>query len=138
MAKKREARCQLPFLTAFTLAAIVVLSIAALHAQQIEVAEVSNETKPPKIKIVSTEFKFVPSTVRVPAGRAVTLVLDNSRGETEHVLFVPAFGFRLEANAGEITRKTFVFDKTGEYEFHCDLPGHHEAGMIGVVLTAAP
>jgi hypothetical protein len=33
---------------------------------------------------------------------------DNSGGETEHDLVVPAFGFRLQANAGETARKSTV------------------------------
>jgi plastocyanin len=74
----------------------------------------------------STEFKFVPATVRVIAGRSVTLVLDNSQAETEHGIKMPAFGFYLIAKGGQVTRKTFIFDKPGEYEFMCDLPGHQE------------
>jgi uncharacterized cupredoxin-like copper-binding protein len=97
----------------------------------------SNGAKPVEIKIVSTEFKFVPATVRVPTRRTVTLVLDDSGGETEHVLFVPAFGFRLLVKAGEIARKTIVFERPGDYEFSCDLPGHREAGMKGTLIVGA-
>jgi uncharacterized cupredoxin-like copper-binding protein len=71
----------------------------------------------------------------VPAGRGVTVILDNSGAETEHGLFLPAFGFRLQAKAGEIVRKTAVFDTAGEYEFSCDLPGHREAGMTGTLIV---
>jgi uncharacterized cupredoxin-like copper-binding protein len=49
---------------------------------------------------------------------------------------VPALGFRLHAKAGEIARKNIVFDKPGEYEFSCDLPGHREAGMKGTLIAA--
>jgi Copper binding proteins, plastocyanin/azurin family len=45
------------------------------------------------------------------------------------------FGFRLIAKAGEITRKSVVFDKVGEYEYACDLPGHHEAGMKSTLIV---
>ena len=75
--------------------------------------------------------------VRVIAGHSVTLVLDNSQAETEHGINLPAFGFYLKARAGQVTRKTFTFDKTGEYEFMCDLPGHQEAGMKGKLIVRA-
>jgi hypothetical protein len=45
-----------------------------------------------EVWVASTEFKFVPATVRVIAGRSVTLVLDNSQAETEHGIKLPAFG----------------------------------------------
>jgi len=91
--------------------------------------------QPAEIKINSTEFKYSPASVRVPAGHAVTIVLDNSGAETEHGIFVPALGFRLEAKAGETVGKTAVFDQTGEFEFSCELPGHREAGMKGMLIV---
>jgi uncharacterized cupredoxin-like copper-binding protein len=91
-----------------------------------------------EVWIASTEFKFVPATVRVIEGSSVTLVLDNSQGETEHEVNVPAFGFYLIARGGQVTRKTLIFDKPGEYEFMCDLPGHQEAGMKGKLIVRAP
>ena len=87
--------------------------------------------------IVSTEFKYAPAMVDVPAGRPVTLVLDNSTAETEHGLVLPAIGFRLQAKAGETVRGTAVFKKPGDYEFLCDLPGHREAGMKGTLTVRA-
>jgi heme/copper-type cytochrome/quinol oxidase subunit 2 len=71
----------------------------------------------------------------VVAGRAVTLVLDNRGAETEHGLFVPALGFRVQVNAGGIARKNTVFVKPGTYEFICDLPGHRDAGMKGTLIV---
>jgi uncharacterized cupredoxin-like copper-binding protein len=44
-------------------------------------------------------------------------------------------GFRLQAKAGEIARKNIVFEKLGKYEFTCDLPGHHDAGMKGTLIV---
>jgi plastocyanin len=95
----------------------------------------TNEMRPIEVKIISTEFKFMPAKIRIAAGRAVALVLDNSGGETEHEVSFPAFGFRLQAKAGEITRRTTVFNEPGEYDFACNLPGHREAGMGGTLVV---
>ena len=122
---------------AFALPAIVTLSAARLLAQEITAPVASNEAKSLEVIITSTEFKYVPAKVQVPSGRAVTLVLDNSGAETEHGIILPAFNFRLEVKAGEIARKSIVFDNPGEYEFSCDLPGHREAGMKGTLIVVA-
>jgi plastocyanin len=63
-----------------------------------------------EVWVASTEFKFIPATVRVVAGCSVTLVLDNSQAETEHGINLPAFGFNLMARGGQVIRKTFIFD----------------------------
>jgi len=113
------------------------MSAARAQAPAITAPVASNEAKPLEVIIVSTEFKYVPAKVQVPAGRAVTLVLDNSGAETEHGIILPAFNFRFEVKAGEIARKSVIFDKPGEYEFSCDLPGHREAGMKGTLIVGA-
>jgi uncharacterized cupredoxin-like copper-binding protein len=137
MLNKRGYRRRLPFssMMAFILGAIAMSSAAMAQPQKLTARLASNETKTLEVTIVSTEFQYVPAKVRVPAGHPITLVLDNSEGETEHRLFLPAFNFRLEAKAGEIARKTTVFAKAGEYEFNCDLPGHREAGMKGTMIV---
>ena len=117
---------------------IVIAAIATLLAAPAQAEEILaslNETKPAEVKIVSTEFKYAPATVRIAAGRMVTLVLDNSGAETEHGLFVPALRFRMQVNAGEIARKNIVVERPGEYEFNCNLPGHFEAGMSGMLIV---
>ena len=123
--------------TKVAMAAIAMLSAAGAQAEDIAAPGPLNETKPAEVRIVSTEFGYAPAKVVVIAGRAVTLVLDNSGAETEHDFFVPAFGFRLQAKAGETERKSTVFEKPGEYEYSCDLPGHRDAGMKGTLIVRA-
>src|SRR5580704_15888066 len=90
---------------------------------------ISRGLKPTKVAMAAI--------VMVIAGRAVTLVLDNSGAETEHDLVVSAYGFRVQARAGETARKSTVFEKPGEYEYSCDLPGHRDAGMKGTLIVRA-
>jgi uncharacterized cupredoxin-like copper-binding protein len=123
------------FLMPFVLAAFGIMSAATAEAQEITLPVASNEAKFLEVIIVSTEFKYVPAKFQVPAGRAVTLVLDNSTAETEHGIVLPAFNFRLEVKAGEIARKSILIDMPGKYEFTCDLPGHRDAGMKGTLIA---
>jgi uncharacterized cupredoxin-like copper-binding protein len=136
MVKSKKSKRHSPFsyVMAFSLAVVAMPSVTRAQAQ-VAALDPSNETKPAEVRIVSTEFRFSPATVLVAAGRVVMLVLDNSGAETEHGLFLPALGFRLQAKAGETARKNTVFEKPGEYEFVCDLPGHHDAGMTGMLLV---
>ncbi len=137
MVNRNEYLRLAPFniIVAIIVAAIAISLAALAQAGAIPVLRPSSVTKPVEVRIVSTEFRFTPETALVDAGQAVTLVLDNSGAETEHGLFLPAFGFRLQAKTGEIVRKTFMFDKPGKYEFTCDLPGHREAGMKGTMIV---
>jgi plastocyanin len=133
--KKSRRHSPFIFMMAFSLAAVPMPSVTRARAQEISAVEPSITTKAAEVRIVSTEFKYAPAKIRVPFGRKVTLVLENTGAETEHGLFVPALGFRLQAKAGEIARKNTVFDKLGEYEFVCDLPGHRDAGMTGTLIV---
>ena len=119
---------------AMIFAAASLMLIGAARAQT-AAAPAANAAAPGEITIIATEFKYTPAKIWIVAGRPVTLVLDNSGAETEHGIIVSAFGFRLEAKPGEVTRATAVFDKPGEYEFSCDLPGHREAGMTGKLIV---
>ena len=123
--------------TKVAMAAIAMLSAAGAQAEDIAAPGPLNETKPAEVRIVSTEFGYAPANVMVIAGRAVTLVLDNSGAETEHDLVVSAYGFSMQAAAGETARKSTVFEKPGEYEYSCDLPGHRDAGMKGTLIVRA-
>jgi plastocyanin len=121
--------------TKVAMASIAMLLAAGAQAEEIAAPVPLTETKPAEVRIVSTEFGYAPAKVMVIAGRAVTLILDNSGAETEHDLFVPAVGFRLHAKAGGTARKSTVFEKPGQYEYSCDLPGHRDAGMKGTLIV---
>lgn len=126
---------------AMTLGVVVASGAAAVTWTQAEENVVRPEAPGSiagEVWVASTEFKFVPATVRVSTGRSVTLVLDNSQAETEHGIDVSALGFHLIARGGQVARKTFIFDKPGEYAFVCDLPGHREAGMNGKLIVSGP
>jgi plastocyanin len=131
MADKSRAGRHMPFYLVTAALAVVAAAVAQADATSAS----RGETEPVEVRIVSTEFKFVPATIRVSIGRAVALVLDNTGAETEHGIVVPGFRFRLQAEAGKVVQRTFVFDKAGEFDLLCDLPGHSEAGMRGKLIV---
>jgi nitrite reductase (NO-forming) len=92
---------------------------------------------PTSLRVTVTEFKITPSIVQVPAGQKVTITLDN-KGAVEHDLTVQALGFKVLAKAGQTATAEVTFDKPGEYELVCSIPGHKEAGMTGKLSVLAP
>ena len=93
-----------------------------------------------------TEFAYTPSTWTVPAGKQVSIVLQNS-GTTPHtwtVMSKPVSGSYTPADKANVlfdsgpvapgSSKTVSFTAPaapGTYQVICTQPGHFEAGMVG-------
>ena len=90
---------------------------------------------PTEIRIVATDFKFEPATLRLPVGRPVTVVLDN-KGKLEHDVSVEAVGLHLHAAPGKTAKSVVTAAAAGTYAVDCTIPGHKEAGMTGSLVAA--
>ena len=86
------------------------------------------------IDIVATDFSSKPAEVSVKVGEVVNLRLIN-QGVTVHDIVVPAQGIWIVTPAGQSVASGIRFDRPGEYEFFCSVPGHREAGMIGRIVV---
>lgn len=86
------------------------------------------------ITIIATEFGFEPASIELHAGEPVNIMLVNE-GVIEHELNIEAFDFHVHTEAGESAMVGFVPDKSGTFEFACQLAGHQEAGMVGEILV---
>jgi nitrite reductase (NO-forming) len=93
---------------------------------------------PLEIRIVASEFMFQPKEFKVKAGAPVNLVLDNSKGAVEHDFTVEALGIQVAAKAGEASSRRVSFDRPGEYQVKCSVPGHLASGMRGKLVVEAP
>ena len=108
---------------------------------------------------MSDDMRFAPSRIELRQGETVRLQVSN-RGQVLHELVI---GTREELQAHAALMKKFpnmehdepymahvdpgkrgeivwAFNRPGEFEFACLLPGHFEAGMVGriVVRPASP
>ena len=95
----------------------------------------ASNAAPSEIRVVASDFKFDPPSIKLPAGRPVTLVLDN-RGTVEHDLHVPALNIELHAMAGKSATATVTAAKAGTYDVDCTIAGHKELGMKGLMVVA--
>ncbi len=103
---------------------------------------------------MSDAFRFTPSDVVIKRGETVKFVVSNSGKQLhemvlgtaqelqEHAELMKKFPNMEHADAnmahvkpgakGEIV---WQFNKAGEYQFACLIPGHFEAGMVGKVVV---
>ncbi len=88
----------------------------------------------PTVDVSAFEFGFEPSRVTVPAGQSVNLALIND-GALYHDLTIPDLGFQLGAQPGQSARGGLAGAAPGEYGFLCSVPGHADAGMVGVLVV---
>lgn len=86
-----------------------------------------------EVTVNATEFAFEPSTIEVPAGVPVTIILVND-GVVEHDFSIDDIDLHIFANPGETVRETVTFT-AGTYEVHCAVAGHKEAGMMGTLVA---
>jgi uncharacterized cupredoxin-like copper-binding protein len=121
--------------------------------------EPGNPKKPARVVQVTMgeaggKMVYVPARVEVKRGEQVRFVLRNN-GELEHEFILGTTAENLQhgeamkknpkmdhdhgsgkqlapGKAGELVWK---FTKAGEFEYACLIPGHREAGMVGIVVV---
>ncbi len=91
---------------------------------------------PDEIRIAAMKFDFTPETVKVKAGRPVTLVLTSL--DRIHGFKMPELGVRTEIIPDRETRVTITPQKAGSFTFFCDVfcgDGHED--MSGTLIVEA-
>ena len=85
------------------------------------------------VTVVAVDIAWEPEAFSVPAGTDTVVSLPND-GASPHNFAVDALGIDIDMPAGETVEAT-VNAAAGEYEFYCNVPGHKEAGMVGVMTV---
>lgn len=85
-------------------------------------------------KVTMTEFHFEPSTISVPAGKAVFFLVN--AGTTGHDMSIRDSSGATVAHSDLVSAgDSFVFTvdsiAAGTYKFFCSQPGHETSGMKG-------
>jgi len=105
---------------------------------------------------MSDQMRFTPNQIEVREGETVRLVHRN-RGKLQHE-FVLGTKQELDAHAalmlkfpnmehdepymahvgaGKRSEMVWNFNRAGEFEFACLIPGHYQAGMVGKIKVTA-
>ncbi len=89
---------------------------------------------PASVSISMIELVFEPADVTIPANTDVSVTVTNN-GAIEHNWDVLGTAFKSEiAGSGDVQTIT-VNLAAGSYDIQCDVPGHAQAGMIGVLTV---
>ena len=85
--------------------------------------------------ITAKKFEYTPSQITLKKG--VPVVLEITALDRDHGFKVPELGVRADLKSGQVTRVRIVPNRTGTFEFRCDVfcgSGHEDmSGEIVVV-----
>ena len=87
-----------------------------------------------EVTLIASEREFAPAIIHATVGDPITIVLVND-GVVEHDVEIADFGLHLHTPTGESLKGSFIPDKTGTFEFACEIPGHRLAGMVGTLVV---
>ena len=103
------------------------------------------------VDLKAKNVRFEPSEIEIPAGKLVRIDFENQDEGTEHDFQVDGLdveiieseggdmhsggGNMLAAHAASEGRASVLFRamKKGTFEIYCTLPGHKDAGMVGML-----
>jgi cytochrome c oxidase subunit II len=86
------------------------------------------------IKITAKKFEYSPSQITIKKG--VATVLEFTSLDTAHGFNCPDLKVRTDINPGSATRLTITPQKSGVYDFHCDVfCGDGHDGMSGKIIV---
>jgi plastocyanin len=85
------------------------------------------------VEVDMVDLAFKPTELTIPANTDVTIHAVNS-GALPHTFTIPDVADTGELAAGE-TKDITVNLPPGTYDFHCAIPGHEAAGMVGKLIV---
>ena len=87
------------------------------------------------VHMTAKKFEYTPNQITLKKG--VPVVLEITALDRDHGFKVPELGVRADLKSGRVTRVRIVPDRTGTFEFRCDVfcgSGHEDmSGEIVVV-----
>ena len=87
------------------------------------------------VRMTAKKFEYTPSEITLKKG--VPVILEITAVDRDHGFKVPELGIRADLKSGQVTRVRIVPDRTGTFEFRCDVfcgSGHEDmSGEIVVV-----
>ena len=86
------------------------------------------------VDVTAVDNRFEPDRIDVPEGRVEFTV--TNEGAVPHTFVIAGIGFKLKPyETGEQERGVVTLDEPGEVFFYCDIEGHREDGMEGVLVV---
>ena len=102
-------------------------------APAVQPEETTEAAAPQPITITLGDNFFDPTTISLPTGTPTTITLVNNGG-LMHNFSIGDLGISVDIEAGA-TQTVEINAPAGTYTYHCDVPGHTEAGMTGTLTV---
>jgi nitrosocyanin len=84
--------------------------------------------------VESSSFKFTPAEITVKKGDTVKITFTNK--ELLHNFSLDEFNVKTgQLAAGKSETVTFTADKTGTFEYYCNVGSHRSMGMVGKLIV---
>ena len=118
------------------LTALVVLAAGGMTAGWRRVATAAGPAGTEQVvHMTAKKFEYDPSKITLKKG--VPVILEITALDRDHGFKIPELAIRADLKSGQVTRVRIVPDRTGTFEFRCDVfcgSGHEDmAGEIIVV-----
>src|SRR5215207_7498365 len=98
--------------------------------------EGGGQTAATEVDLKLVDVAFDPKDFTIAANTDVVIHLENV-GQLPHNFTVEALGISEDLAAGE-SKDVTINTGPGELDYYCDVPGHRQAGMEGVITVAEP
>ena len=86
------------------------------------------------VHMTAKRFEYTPSEITLKKG--VPVILEITALDRDHGFKVPDLGIRADLKTGEVTRVRIVPDRTGAFEFRCDVfCGDRHEDMAGEIVV---
>lgn len=84
--------------------------------------------------VVGGSFFYVPNEIHVKKGDKVTIIFTNAGGS--HNFTLDEFGVKTDMiKTGESATVEFTADKTGSFEYYCNVGKHRQLGQKGTLVV---
>ena len=95
----------------------------------------SSQPDPLNMTLIATDIAYDMENINATVGQTVNINFVNE-GALEHNFIIDEFGIDNLLQAGDTSTVSFTLEKAGSYEYYCNVAGHLEAGMKGIILVS--
>jgi Cu+-exporting ATPase len=112
-----------------------VAALALALAAGVFAADRAMDAAAQRVDVTASGMRFTPAEVTVKAGRWVVVEFTNDDQVVHDWMVEGIPNVDVPARPGQTARLRFVLDEPGEYMVMCSIPGHAEAGMVGMLVV---
>jgi Cu+-exporting ATPase len=112
-----------------------VAALALALAAGVFAADRAMDAAAQRVEITAREMRFTPAEITIRAGQWVVVEFTNDDLVVHDWMVEGIPNVDVPARPGQTARLRFVIDEPGTYEVMCSIPGHAEAGMVGMLVV---